>query len=110
MVSQTHASGAAGSGRARTEAEYLKDVYEASLDSMGRLAVQSVPSGGTVTVDGYLWSSPTDANGFAVAGTRTVSVHVGGQRMTVKCAVAKEKTSTVRVDFAKGTSGCDAPK
>lgn len=79
---------------------------EQAAAQLGRLFVNSVPGGGSVTVDGYSWKRRTNADGFAAPGTRVVVVTKDAVSVRVTCDIQREAIVTATVDFGTKTGVC----
>jgi hypothetical protein len=80
--------------------------YASALESLGKLVITSDPSGATVTVDGYRWSRPTKAEGYADSGMRKILVSKSGKTVGIQCEVNKDGVTGVRVDLNSGAGEC----
>ena len=79
--------------------ERVRGEYSNALTSLGRLIVTSRPAGASIDVDGNRWDQSTEADGYAIAGRRSVVVTSGSRVVRVQCEVRTEKLSTVAVNF-----------
>ena len=105
------AAAAWGSARAKqragaANAPLQKISFIQALELLGKLRVISMPDGGIVTVDGYRWLNPTEANGWAEQGRRTVVVTKDTMKATVQCMVTMERMTTAQLDLTSGSGIC----
>lgn len=92
--------------------EFQKMVLTVSQDysrvaaSLGRIVIVSEPTGAAVSIDGYRWQRPTNAEGFAEVGSRKVVLSKDGGQLGVTCVIRKGGTVNLNADFRNGKVSC----